>query len=211
MDQTQNLNVVAQSGGRMNISEYGTNSSPPSLFSGSSSGSRCSSPARSEESYPPLTGSNRRPRSRHRRRRQSSHPPEIRQVADEQPLPPLTGKVQSPLWVVLRKGINTRGERVCWMHAEFRKKIDGQTYQVSAKQLQDLERKGYELRPSTNQEWLQKGIRFENVDLCREETHAPAAQLVVFRDHPRMGGAPFHTDHPGPTHIGKLEIGRSAK
>ena len=94
------------------------------------------------------------------------------------------------------------------MHAEFRKKIGGQTYQVSAKQLQDLERKGYELRPSMNQEWLQKGIRFENVDLCREETHAPAAQLVVFRDHPRMGGAPFHTDHPGPTHIGKLEIRR---
>ena len=92
------------------------------------------------------------------------------------------------------------------MSAEFRKRVDGQTYRVSAKQLQDL--KGYELRPSTNQEWLQKGIRFENVDLCREEINGPAAQLVVFRDHPCMGGAPFHTDHPGPTHIGKLEIRR---
>ena len=92
------------------------------------------------------------------------------------------------------------------MPAEFRKKFDGQTYQVTAKQLQDLKKRGYELRPSTNQEWLQKGIRFENVALYRDEIHGPAAQLVVFRDHPHMGGAPFHTDHPGPTHIGKLEI-----
>ena len=92
------------------------------------------------------------------------------------------------------------------MPAEFRKRVDGQTYRVSAKQLQDL--KGYELRPSTNQEWLQKGIRFENVDLYRKEINGPAAQLVVFRDHPRMGGARFHTDYPGPTHIGKLEIRR---
>ena len=129
-------------------------------------------------------------------------------MADEPPLHPLVRKVQSPIWVVLSKGINTQGGRVCWMPAEFRKKIDRQTYQVLAKQLQDLGKRGYELRPSTNQEWLQKRIRFENVDLCREETHAPAAQLVVFRDHPRMGGAPFHTDHPGPTHIGKLEIRR---
>ena len=137
MDQTQNLNAVAQKGRGMNVSEYGTNSSPPSLFSGSSSGSRCSSPARSEDSWPPLTASNRRPQSRHRRRRHSSHPPEIRQVADEPPLPPLTGKVQSPLWVVLSKGINTRGGRVCWMPAEFRKKFNGQTYQVTAKRYYD--------------------------------------------------------------------------
>ena len=68
------------------------------------------------------------------------------------------------------------------MPAEFRKKFDGQTYQVTAKQLQDLKKKGYELRPSTNQEWLQKGIRLENVDLDRKEIHGPAAQLVVFRD-----------------------------
>ena len=92
------------------------------------------------------------------------------------------------------------------MRSKFRKTVNGQTYRVLAKQLQDL--KGYELRPSTNQEWLQKGIRFENVDLYRKEINGPAAQLVVFRDHPRMGGAPFHTDHPGPTHIGKLEIQR---
>ena len=127
-------------------------------------------------------------------------------MTDDPPLYPITGKIQSPIWVVLSKGINTQGERVCWMPAEFRKRVNGQTYRVSAKQLQDL--KGYELRPSTNQEWLQKGIRFENVDLYRKEINGPAAQLVVFRDHPRMGGAPFHTDHPGPTHIGKLEIRR---
>ena len=103
-------------------------------------------------------------------------------MADEPPLYSLTGKIQSPIWVVLSKGINTQGGRVCWMPAEFRKTVNGQTYRVSAKQLQDL--KGYELRPSTNQEWLQKGIRFENVDLCREEINGPAAQLVVFQDHP---------------------------
>ena len=34
MDQTQNLNVVAQSGGRMNVSEYDTSSSPRPCFQG---------------------------------------------------------------------------------------------------------------------------------------------------------------------------------
>ena len=125
---------------------------------------------------------------------------------DEQPPLPLIGKVQSPLWVVLSKGINTRGGRVCWMPAEFQTKFDGQTYQVTARELQNLKDKGYELRPSTNQAWLQKGIRFESVALHRDEIHGPAAQLVVFRDHPHMGGAPFHTNHPGPTHIGKIEV-----
>ena len=67
---------------------------------------------------------------------------------------------------------------------------------------------GCELRPEKNQEWLQKGICFENLDLHRNEIQGPAVQLVVFRDHPHMGGAPFHTDHPKPTHIGKLEIRR---
>ena len=127
-------------------------------------------------------------------------------MVNEPPLHPIAGKAQSPIWVVLPKGIHTRGERVCWMPAEFRKTINGQTYHVSAEQLQGL--KGCELRPSTNQEWLQKGIRFEEVALYRKETQGPAAQLVVFRDHPHMGGAPFHTDHPKPTHIGKLEIRR---
>ena len=206
MDQTQNLNMVAQPGGRMNVSEYDTNSSPPSLFSESSWGSRCSSPTRSEEPYPPPTGSNRRPQSRHRHRRQSSLPPEIIQGMSEQPSPPLIGKAQSPLWVILRQGINTRGGRVCWMPAEFQTKFDGQTYQVTARELKRFMDKGYELRPATNQEWLQKGIRLEQVVLHRKENHGPAAQLVVFRDHPHMGGAPFHTNHPGPTHIGKVEV-----
>ena len=70
------------------------------------------------------------------------------------------------------------------MPAEFQTKFDGQTYQVTARELQNLKDKGYELRPSTNPEWLQKGIRFESVALHRDETHGPAAQLVVFRDHP---------------------------
>ena len=199
MDQTQNLNVVAQSGGRMNVSEYDTSSSPPSVFSGSDWGSRCSSPAQSEESYYPPIGSNRRPRSRHRRRRQSSFPPKILQVTDEQTPLPLIGKVQSPLWVVLSKGIHPQGGRVCWIPAEFQTKFDGQTYQVTARELQNLKDRGYELRPSTDPVWLQKGIRFESVALHREENHGPAAKLFAFRDH-------AHADHSGPTHIGKIEV-----
>ena len=78
------------------------------------------------------------------------------------------------------------------MPAEFQTKFDGQTYQVTARELQNLKDKGYELRPSTNQAWLQKGIRFESV--------------ALHRDHPHMGGAPFHTNHPGPTHIGKIKV-----
>ena len=52
LDQTQNLNAVAQKRGGMNVSEYGTNSSSSSVFSGSSSVSRYSSPERSEDSWP---------------------------------------------------------------------------------------------------------------------------------------------------------------
>ena len=199
MDQTQNLNVVAQLGGRMNVSEYDSSSSPPSLFSGSSWGSRCSSPAWSEENYHPPTGSNRRPRSRHRHRQRPPAPPQILQVRDEPAPLPLIGKVQSPLFVVLNQGIHTRGEKVCWMPAEFQTQFDGQMYQVTARDLQAFKDKGYELKPATDPEWLLKGIRFESVDLHRDEHHGPAAKLFAFKEN-----AP--TDHPGPTRIGKIEV-----
>ena len=85
------------------------------------------------------------------------------------------------------------------MPAEFQTKFDGQTYQVTARELQNLKDKGYELRPATDPAWLQKGIRFESVALHRDDNHGPAAKLFAFRDD-------AHTDHPGPTHIGKIEV-----
>ena len=92
------------------------------------------------------------------------------------------------------------------MSAEFQTTFDGQIYQVTAGELQRFKNKGYMLKPATDPEWLLKGIRFESVDLNHEENHGPAAKLFAFRDHPHMGGAPLHTNHPGPTHIGKIEV-----
>ena len=199
MDQTQNLNVIAQLGGRMNVSEYGSSSSLPSLFSGYSWGSRCSSPVPPEDNYYPPTGSNRRPRSRHRRRRQSPSPHRIHQVRDEPTPLPWIGKAPSPISVVLSRGIRTQGGRTCWMPAEFQTTFDGQIYQVTAGELQRFKNKGYMLKPATDPEWLLKGIRFESVDLNHEGNHGPAAKLFAFQED-------AHINRPGPTRIGKIEV-----
>ena len=92
------------------------------------------------------------------------------------------------------------------MPVKLKKTIGEQIYLIPASQLKALE--GYKLRPETTQAWLQKGIRFEKLALYREEVDRPAAQLVVFREHPRMGGSPFHTDHPNRTRIGKVTLHR---
>ena len=46
----------------------------------------------------------------------------------------------------------------------------------------------YKLKPKTNQNWLQKGIWLEKVDLHRDEFSGPGALLTVFREHPRIRG-----------------------
>ena len=46
----------------------------------------------------------------------------------------------------------------------------------------------YDLISETNQDWSSRGIRLEKVVLYREEFQGPAAQLSVFRDHPRWEG-----------------------
>ena len=85
------------------------------------------------------------------------------------------------------------------MPAEFQTKFDGQTYQVTARDLQNLKDKGYELKPATDPEWLLKGIRFESVDLSHEGNHGPAAKLFAFQED-------AHINRPGPTRIGKIEV-----
>ena len=85
------------------------------------------------------------------------------------------------------------------MPAEFQTKFDGQTYQVTARDLQNLKDKGYELKPATDPEWLLKGIRFESVDLHHDENHGPAAKLFAFQED-------AHINRPGPTRIGKIEV-----
>ena len=72
--------------------------------------------------------------------------------------------------------------------------------------LEELAR--YELRPETNQEWLSKGVRPEKLVLYRDEFKGPKAQLTVFRDHPRMGGAPFSVNRPKPTRVGQVTLHR---
>ena len=66
----------------------------------------------------------------------------------------------------------------------------------------------YELIPETNQEWLSRGVRLEKVVLYRDEFKGPAAQLIVFRDHPKMGGAPFNVNRPKTTRVGKVTLRR---
>ena len=85
------------------------------------------------------------------------------------------------------------------MPAEFQTKFDGQIYQVTARDLQNLKDKGYELKPATDPEWLLKGIRFESVDIHRNENHGPAAKLFAFQED-------AHINRPGPTRIGKIEV-----
>ena len=85
------------------------------------------------------------------------------------------------------------------MPAEFQTKFDGQTYQVTARDLQNLKDKGYELRPATDPEWLLKGIRFESVDLNHEGNYGPAAKLCAFQED-------AHINRPVPTRIGKIEV-----
>ena len=58
---------------------------------------------------------------------------------------------------------------------------------------------GYELKPETNQSWLQKGIQFERLVLNRKEFQGPAVQLTVFREH-----------MPGPLRIGRVTPHRRA-
>ena len=85
------------------------------------------------------------------------------------------------------------------MPAEFQTTFDGQIYQVTARELQSLKNKGYVLKPATDPEWLLKGIRFESVDLHRDENHGPAAKLFAFQED-------AHINRPGPTRIGKIEV-----
>ena len=85
------------------------------------------------------------------------------------------------------------------MPAEFQTMFDGQIYQVTARELQSLKNKGYVLKPATDPEWLLKGIRFESVDLHRDETPGPAAKLFAFQED-------AHINRPGPTRIGKIEV-----
>ena len=85
------------------------------------------------------------------------------------------------------------------MPAKFQTMFDGQIYQVTARDLQSLKDKGYELKPATDPEWLLKGIRFESVALHRDENYGPAAKLFAFQED-------AHTDYPGPTRIGKIEV-----
>ena len=66
----------------------------------------------------------------------------------------------------------------------------------------------YDLIPKTNQEWLSRGIRLEEVVLYREEFQGPAAQLIVFRDHPKMGGAPFNVNRPKNMRVGMVTLQR---
>ena len=64
----------------------------------------------------------------------------------------------------------------------------------------------YELRPETNQEWLNKGIRLKKLALYRDEFKGPGAMLTVFREHPRMGGAPYNVNCLKPTRVGRVTL-----
>ena len=118
----------------------------------------------------------------------------------DEPTPlPLIGKAPSPISVVLSRGIRTQGGRTCWMPAEFQATFDGQTYQVTAGELQRFKNKGYMLKPATDPDWLLKGIRFESVDLSHDGTHGPAAKLYAFQED-------AHVKRSGPIRIGKIEV-----
>ena len=124
-----------------------------------------------------------------------------------EPSPPSTlggGQYTPLLWVGLPKGVVTRGQRVCWMPATFLKSKKGTNKAVT--NLTELTQ--YNLIPETNQDWLSRGVRLEKVVLYREEFQGPAAQLIVFRDHPKMGGAPFNVNRPKTTRVGKVTLRR---
>ena len=97
-----------------------------------------------------------------------------------------------------------RGQRVCWMPAKLLRSKRGASKTVN--NLEELAQ--YELRPETNQEWLSKGVLLKKLVLYRDEFKGPAAQLSVFRDHPKMGGAPFNVNHPKTTQVGKVTLRR---
>ena len=93
---------------------------------------------------------------------------------------------------------------MCWMPARLMKGKRGNSEPVT-----DLtEVAKYELKPETNQSWLSQGIRLEKVDLYRDEFGGPGALLTVFRDHPRMGGAPHNVNHPKQTRVGRVILVR---
>ena len=130
--------------------------------------------------------------------------PQPRPVPAPPPPSTLDGQNTPVLWVSLPKGVVTRGQRVCWMPATFLKSKKGTSKAVT--NLTELTQ--YDLVPKTNQKWLSRGIRLEEVVLYREEFRGPAAQLIVFRDHPKMGGAPYNVNHPKNTRVGRVTLQR---
>ena len=93
---------------------------------------------------------------------------------------------------------------MCWMPARLMKGKRGNSEPVT-----DLaEVAKYKLKPETNQSWLQQGVRLEKVDLYRDEFGGPGALLTVFREHPRMGGAPYNVNHPKQTRVGRVILVR---
>ena len=114
------------------------------------------------------------------------------------------GKADSLLWVELQRGVVTKGQQACWAPVKLKRHNGKRRSTVPASDFKKLAQ--YKLRPETNQSWLMKGIRFEKLDLHREEFEAPGALLTVFRDHPRMPGALYNVNKPKPTRVGRVTI-----
>ena len=210
-DEHQHLQVMAQRferyptrAGRMAISEYSRDSSSASATSDSESEYSYSTSSRSGASTPVARAAARRPRSRTRGVVRRMQEPQPRPVPAPPPPSTLDGQHTPVLWVGLPKGVVTRGQRVCWMPATFLKSKKGISKAVT--NLTELTQ--YDLVPKTNQKWLSRGIRLEEVVLYREEFQGPAAQLSVFRDHPKMGGAPYNVNRPKNTRVGRVTLQR---
>ena len=161
----------------MAVREYSWDSSSASTASDSESECSYSIPSQSNASTPIARAAARRPRSRTRGAVRHMREPLPRPVQAPPPPSTLGGQHTPVLWVGLPKGVVTRGQRVCWMPATFLKSKKGTSKVVT--NLTELTQ--YDLIPKTNQEWLSRGIRLEEVVLYREEFQGPAAQLIVFR------------------------------
>lgn len=201
LSEPKNMNAMiqcwgeaSQPVGQMAVSEYGLDSSSASVFSDSSALPPFSLTSRSNTSTPIPQADIWR--------HQSLSRAAVHRLQDKQTPATALGKANSLLWVGLPRGVNTRGQRVCWVPAKLKKGKHRST--VLASSLEELAQ--YELRPETNQTWLQKGIPFKRLDLHRQEFGGPGALLTVFRDHHRMSRAPYNMNRPKPTRIGRVTI-----
>ena len=198
----QNMNALVQHWGepvrgvcQMAVSDCSSNSSSASVFSGSELDSRCSTPSLTNRSTP--EGDNRRT---------SLLGAGVNRLREDPP-PTEEAALKGPFWVDLHQGFNTKGQRVCWAQGNLKQRTGPRRQRqgtVPRRHLQLLEQ--YELTAKTNQHWLLKGIRFERIDLYRQEFQGPAALLTVFRDHERKPGAPFHMNVQGPIRIGRVNL-----